>query len=208
MFKIENWGSEIANAKSINGGIRYYRYFNENNNDITVPGYFPTSLFLNLGDRILVIPSNLNNTDELYVVSSISNHVITVSKVNEPVQGQYLEQFTELPIASADNVGRIVQFIGATGDYTHGYIYESQPTTAYVSTVEFNPASISGTTATCSGDDFADLVAEYGTGDITTIIKGTLTYDEAGDLLVFVGKDDTDTTVCTFQVYTQENRTI
>lgn len=203
-FNLKNFGSDSSNAKSTLGGISYYRYFNQTNDSITTAGYFPADLGLNIGDRILVIPANLNNEDELYVVSSISNRVITVSKASESLPKQYLEQFTTLPVASADNVGRVVQFIGATGDYTHGYIYESQPTTEYVSTVEFNPASISGTTATCSGDDFGALVGEYGSGDITTIIKGTLTYDQAGDLFVFVGKDDTDTTVCTFQIYTQD----
>ena len=203
-FNLDNFGTDSANAKSILGGICYYRYFNQNNDTITTAGYFPVSLGLNIGDRIVVIPSNLNNSDEVYVVSSIVNRVISVSKVNGSMTGQVLEQFANLPVASADNVGRIVQYIGATGDYTHGYVYESKPTTAYAATVEFNPATISGTTATCSGDDFGAFVVEYGSGDITTIIKGTLTYDQAGGLLVFVGKDDTDTTVCTFQVYTED----
>lgn len=110
-----------------------------------------------------------------------------------------------LPTASAENAGKYYLYSGATdSNYTHGYIYENKSTTTYTSTVSFDPASISSTTATCSGDDFAALVAEWGSGDITTIIKGTLTYDVSGGLLVFVGKDDTDTTVCTFQLYTQD----
>lgn len=110
-----------------------------------------------------------------------------------------------LPTASAENAGRYYLYSGTTdSNYTHGYIYENKSTTTYTSTVSFDPASTSSTIAACSGDDFADLVAEYGSGDITTIIKGTLTYDVSGNLLVFVGKDDTDTTVCTFQLYTQD----
>lgn len=110
-----------------------------------------------------------------------------------------------LPIASAENAGKYYLYSGATdSNYTHGYIYENKSTTTYTSTVSFDPASTSSTTVACSGDDFADLVAEYGSGDITTIIKGTLTYDASGELLVFVGKDDTETTVCTFQLYTQD----
>ena len=31
-----------------------------------------------------------------------------------------------------------------------------------------------------------------------------MTYDQSGGLLVFVGLDDTDTQVCTFQLYTQD----
>lgn len=110
-----------------------------------------------------------------------------------------------IPTASADNVGQMYIYAGETNaTYTHGYIYECVATPIYDATVEFNPASISGTTATCSGSDFAALVATWGSGAIDTIIKGTLTYDESGELLVFVGQDDTNTTVCTFQLYVQD----
>ena len=110
-----------------------------------------------------------------------------------------------LPVASADVAGKFYLYNGITNSsYTHGYIYECQATPVYDSTVEFNPASISSTVAACSGSDFAALVAQYGSGDIDTIIKGTLTYDESGELLVFVGQDDTDATVCTFQLYEQD----
>ena len=110
-----------------------------------------------------------------------------------------------LPIASATVAGKFYLYNGSTdATYTHGYIYECVATPVYDSTVEFNPASLSSTTAACSGSDFAAFVARWGSGDIDTIIKGTLTYDESGELLVFVGQDDTDTTVCTFQLYEQD----
>ena len=110
-----------------------------------------------------------------------------------------------LPTAGSSSEGKFYLYTGATDEnYTHGYIYECVATPVYDATVEFNPASISGTTATCSGSDFAELVAQWGSGDIDTIIKGTLTYDGGSSLLVFVGQDDTDTTVCTFQLYTQD----
>lgn len=110
-----------------------------------------------------------------------------------------------MPVASEDNADIIYLYEGETdANYTQNYIYKNVATPTYSSTVEFNPASLSSTTATCSGDDFAAFVAEYGTGNITDIIKGTITYDQSGGLLVFVGKDDTDTTVCTFQLYTQD----
>lgn len=202
-FKLDNFGSDSNNAKSILGGISYYRYFNKDNNDITVPGYFPAELGLEVGDRISVIPSTVTDADTWYIVTSVANRVVTVKMIEGLGNRKFLEQFEEMPEANADNVNRIVQFIGTTGTYTKGYIYENQATPVYDSTVEFNPAE-SGATLSCSGSDFAGLVAEYGSGDIDTIIKGTLTYDESGDLLVFVGKDDTDTTVCTFQLYTQD----
>lgn len=110
-----------------------------------------------------------------------------------------------MPAASASNANIIYLYDGETdSNYTHGYVYENKETPVYDSTVEFNPASISGTTVACSGSDFAAFIAQYGSGDIDTITKGTITYDESGELLVFVGQDDTDTTVCTFQVYTQD----
>ena len=99
----------------------------------------------------------------------------------------------------------IVQYIGATdATYTNGYFYKSTGTTTYTDSTTFNPASISGTMVTATAGALAGLVAEYGSGNITDIIKGTLTYDQSSDLLVFVGLDDTDTQVCTFQLYTQD----
>lgn len=36
----------------------------------------------------------------------------------------YLEQLSSLPTASASNVGKIVQYVGTTDTYIHGFIYE------------------------------------------------------------------------------------
>lgn len=116
-----------------------------------------------------------------------------------------IEKSANIPQATESNVGKVYMYSGETNStYTHGYIYENKATTEYSATVEFNPASISGTTVSCSGDDFMSLLEEFGSGNISDIIKGTLTYDESGELLVFVGQDDTDTQVCTFQLYTQD----
>lgn len=99
----------------------------------------------------------------------------------------------------------IVQYVGETdANYTNGYFYKATGTTTYTDSTTFDPASISGTTVTATAGALAGLVAEYGSGNITDIIKGTLTYDQSSDLLVFVGLDDTDTQVCTFQLYTQD----
>ena len=173
----------------------------------------------------LEYPSNPNSTKGYVTVNGKKQRVIMVADIAggggggavTSVNGKTgdvvltakdvdaLAQFDTMPTANASNSGDIVQFIGTTdANYTNGYFYKATGTTTYTGTVSFDPASISGTTATCSGDDFAELVAEYGTGNITDIIKGTLTYDLAGGLLVFVGLDDTDTQVCTFQLYTQD----
>lgn len=203
-FKLTQFGSDSSNIKSIFHNPRYYRYYNKDNNTLTTAGYFPDNLGLEVNDRIIVIPADPKKADELYVVTSVSNGVVVEKAISGEPTGIYLEQFDEMPEATEETVGKIVQYIGETGDYTNGYVYKNTATPVYDSTVEFNPASLSSTTVTCSGEDFAAFVVENGSGDIDTIIKGTLTYDESGELLVFVGQDDTDTTVCTFQVYTQD----
>ena len=110
-----------------------------------------------------------------------------------------------MPQASQDEANKIYEYVGTTdANYTNGYFYKCVGSTAYTSTVTFQAATLSGSTITCSGDDFVAFVAEWGSGDITTITNGTITYDQSGGLLVFVGKDVEDTMVCTFQLYTQD----
>lgn len=92
-FDITRFGSDSSNVKSILDGVRYYRYFNKDNNTLTTPGYFPADLGLNVGDRIAVVPSTKTNADETYIVSSVADRVVTVAKVNaggavESVNGQ------------------------------------------------------------------------------------------------------------------------
>lgn len=78
-FKIENFGSEVANAKAVLGGVCYYRYFNAGGDTLTTAGYFPGNLGLKVGDRICVIPATLTNADAWYYVASVSAGVVTVS---------------------------------------------------------------------------------------------------------------------------------
>lgn len=84
-FKLENFGSEVANAKSIIGGVCYYRYYNAGGDTITTAGYFPSNLGLKVGDRICVIPATLTNVDVWYGVSAISTAgVVTVAALTTP----------------------------------------------------------------------------------------------------------------------------
>lgn len=78
-FAIKNFGSEVANAKSILGGVCYYRFFNAEGDTITTAGYFPSNLGLKLGDRICVIPADLTDPDAWYYVSDITAGVVTVA---------------------------------------------------------------------------------------------------------------------------------
>lgn len=78
-FKITNFGSEVANAKSILGGICYYRFFNADGDAITTAGYFPSNLGLKLYDRICVIPDDPTGADEWYYVSDVTDGVVTVA---------------------------------------------------------------------------------------------------------------------------------
>lgn len=82
-FKLKNFGSEVANAKSILGGVCYYRYFNADDDTLTTAGYFPGNLGLKVGDRICVIPATLANLDVWYGVSDVSDGVVTVAALTE-----------------------------------------------------------------------------------------------------------------------------
>lgn len=149
-FDITRFGSDSSNVKSILDGVRYYRYFNKDNNTLTTPGYFPADLGLNVGDRIAVVPSTKTNADEMYIVTSVANRVVTVTQVDtdglvDSVNGKTgavvldaedvgalpssttipdAVQYSTMPTASADNEGQIVQFTGATDTYTNGYFYK------------------------------------------------------------------------------------
>lgn len=141
-FNIDNFGSDASNVKSILGGVCYYRYYNKDNNNVTVAGYFPASLGLQVGDRITVIPQTKTDADELYIVSDITNRVVTVTyidtdgtvdSVNSKTGHVVLDandvgaiaQYNTIPTASADELGNIYQFIGTTdANYTNGYFYK------------------------------------------------------------------------------------
>lgn len=81
-FEISRFGSDSSNVKSILGGVNYYRYFNKDNNTLTTPGYFPSDLGLEVGDRIHVVPATKTDPDEVYVVSTIVNGVITMKQID------------------------------------------------------------------------------------------------------------------------------
>lgn len=165
-FDITRFGSDSSNVKSILDGVRYYRYFNKDNNTLTTPGYFPADLGLNVGDRIAVVPSTKTNADELYIVTSVANRVVTVTQVDtdglvDSVNGKTgavvldatdvgaIPQYSTMPTASADNEGQVVQFVGATDTYTNGYFYKCvsdglNPATYSWTQLDVQPANSGG----------------------------------------------------------------
>lgn len=109
-----------------------------------------------------------------------------------------------MPVAGADNANMIYLYDGPTNaTYTHGYVYENKKTATYTGTVSFEPATLSGTTVACSGDDFANFLTESGVEPLN-VVSGTMTYDAAGNLWILVGKNASDETVLSFQEYQED----
>lgn len=110
-----------------------------------------------------------------------------------------------MPVASADNLDIIYMYDGATdATYAHGYVYENVKTATYTDIVTFEPATLSGTVVTATAGALSNLCAQYITGDITSIVSGTLTYLQGDDLWLLTGKDSQNNTVGTFQIYTSD----
>lgn len=104
-FKLDNFGTEVANAKGTLGGICYYRYRNSEGDDLTTPGYFPALLGLNVGDRIYVIPQDASEADELWVITSIANRTVEAEKVSSGGGGGgVIEPLVVTPSTSAQTI--------------------------------------------------------------------------------------------------------
>lgn len=115
-----------------------------------------------------------------------------------------VQRATTMPTASASNAGQQFLYSGATNaTYTHGYIYENVKTATYTGIVSFEAATLSGTTVTCSGDDFANFLTEAG-ADPTPIVSGTMTYEADANGWRLVGKDSNNNTVTTFIEYVED----
>lgn len=113
--------------------------------------------------------------------------------------GNVVETTRAMPIPSADNFNRTFLFTGITNsDYTHGVIYENKKTATYSATVSFSPNTIS-----CSGSDFIALVATY-IGNVSAIVRGTMIYDDMGNLWRFTGLDSEGRIVGSFQLYSDD----
>lgn len=109
-------------------------------------------------------------------------------------------QVEEMPVASASNEGRIVQFIGdTTSSYTNGYFYQSTASTEYTATPTFASAKIS-----CGAADFLAFIKVHAEDTFMTITGGSMKYYTAADLWVFTATDEDGETVFTYQQYTDD----
>ena len=128
-------------------------------------------------------------------------HDIGESDIAE-LEGKIIIKSSTMPTASADTLGEVRQYVGATaGDYTHGYIYECVAgDTIYTGTVTFQPATLSGTVVACDGDTFANFVATGG-DDPEAVVSGTMTYHYASSIWVLSGLDADGNEIAHRQIY-------
>ena len=95
---------------------------------------------------------------------------------NDELGGGSSIQVDQMPLASADTLGQVLQFIGATGTYTHNYFYEcvsdgeTPPTYSWVqknvqpSNATAAEVSYDNTTSGLTADDVQEAIDEIATG--------------------------------------------
>ena len=142
----------------------------------------------------LELPENPNSTKGYVTVDGKKHRVVLTADLLGNGGGgsvdytKVVSKTKTMPAASADNLDIIYMYDGATdATYTHGYVYENVRTATYTDTVTFEPATLSGTVVTATAGALSNLCAQYITGDITSIVSGTLTYLQAGDLWLLTG---------------------
>lgn len=155
----------------------------------------------------LELPSNPNSTKGYVTVDGKKQRVILTADIGGGGSVDYaktVQRAETMPTADASNAGQQFLYSGESdATYTHGYIYENVKTATYTGTVSFEAATLSGTTVTCSGDNFANFLTEAG-ADPTPIASGTMTYEADATGWRLVGKDSNDNTVTTFIEYVED----
>ena len=148
-----------------------------------------------------------SNKADIFTKDANGNTAVRVIAVDSAEEKNVIIVSKAMPTADADIMGQVHIYTGATGaTFTRGYIYECVGTIVYTDTVSFEPATVSGTVVTASAGSLSNLAAQYISGDVSSIVSGTMTFDEAGDLWRFTGKDANGNTVGTFQLYTEDYR--
>lgn len=146
----------------------------------------------------------VGSTDTVWIWDTDNEEWVDSDQKGQVTPDMIIVKSDTMPSASTTPAGAVYQFTGVTNsNYTHGYIYENVKTATYTGTVSFEAATLSGTTVTCSGDDFANFLTESGVEPLS-VVSGTMTFDIASSLWVLVGKDANNETVLTFQEYQQD----
>lgn len=143
------------------------------------------------------------NYDDCFTLDTNNRRALRTVTDGKALAGNFINVSKTMPTAGASVLGQVHIYTGATDtNFTRGYIYECVGDTTYTDTVVFEPATISGTIITATAGALSNLCAEYITGDITSIVSGTLKYLQGGDLWLLTGKNSEGNTVGSFQVYT------
>lgn len=135
----------------------------------------------------------LDNSEE--AIEAADEAIETAEEAKEMIQNQIIVRSATMPTPSADLLGKAYQYAGTTNaQYTHNYIYECQ-------TVENNTLAFTPNTVSCSWDNLSAFLSQQ-TPDYNSVVKGTLTYIEGGDLWRLVAMDAEDNIVLSYQQYT------
>lgn len=146
----------------------------------------------------------VGSTDTVWIWDTDNEEWVDSDQKGQVTPDMIIVKSDTMPSASTTPAGAVYQFTGVTNsNYTHGYIYENVKTATYTGTVSFEAATLSRTTVTCSGDDFANFLTESGVEPLS-VVSGTMTFDIASSLWILVGKDANNETVLTFQEYQQD----
>ena len=125
-----------------------------------------------------------------------------IAKLREEI-GNASWQLEEMPNATRDLLGVVVQYIGnTTNDYKHGYVYECVEKTNYDPIIGFYPSKI--------GFDYDnDLISFFAqaTPDYAQIKEGVFEYLEAGDIWSISAKDENGNTIFSeYKLYSDDLR--
>lgn len=147
----------------------------------------------------------VGSTDTVWVWDVESSAWVDTDTKGQVTPDMVIIKSATLPAASSVVPGSCYFYSGATNaNYTHGYVYECQGTNTYADTTTFQPATLSGTVVTATSNALSGLVSQYIHADITSIVSGTMTFDQAGNLWVFYGYDSDHNEVGHFQLYQED----
>ena len=146
-----------------------------------------------------------SNKPDIFTTDENGNAAIRVTGSGGSVdEDRIIIKSDEIPVASASELGKMYCYSGTTNaNYTHGYVYECvQGATTYEGIIVFDPHKVVFDTEAGTLNAFFE---ENNVSDYQTVVSGTMTYAESGDIWSLEGKDAENNTVFTgLQLYTQD----